>query len=97
MIYPKKISAKKSGTIIKILLAISLAIAIILTIINRVFTPNIIWAAFCNAGIIYIWITVMYSLNKNINIAGHVMLQSLAISLLSFYYLIFLSCLSFLY
>ena len=85
MLYPKKISSKKSNLLIKILLGFSLGIAIILTIINKLTTPEIHWAALANSGIIYIWITVRYSINKRTNIAGHVMIQAIAISLLTTY------------
>ncbi len=85
MIYPKKISAKKTEKLLKYLILLSVAIAILLVIINKLTTPKIHWAAICNAGIIYAWITVMYSINKNINIAGHVMIQTIALSLLALY------------
>ena len=76
MLYPKKLSSKKSNMLIKILLGVSFSLAIILTIMNKLTTPNIHWAALANAGIIYAWIT---------NIAGHVMIQAIAISLLTTY------------
>lgn len=85
MLYPQKLTSKKSDLIVKILLIISLLLAIILTIINKLTVPDIHWAALANAGIIYTWITVIYSINKNTNIAGHVMIQSIAISILSIY------------
>lgn len=85
MIYPKKISAKKSEFILKLLFIISVALAVLLVVINKLTTPQMHWAAICNAGILYTWITVIYSINKNINIAGHVMIQTIAISLLSLY------------
>ncbi len=85
MIYPKKISAKKTGIIIKILLLISVLVALLLTFINKKTTPDIHWAALSNAGIVYVWITVIYSMNKNINIAAHVMIQTIAITLLNLY------------
>ena len=61
MLYPKKLSSKKSNMLIKILLGVSFSLAIILTIMNKLTTPNIHWAALANAGIIYAWITVRYS------------------------------------
>ena len=85
MLYPQKLSSKKNNLIIKILLGVSLLIAIILIIINKLTTPEIHWAALVNAGIIYTWITVIYSINKRTNIAGHVMIQAIAISLLTTY------------
>lgn len=85
MLYPQKLSSKKSNLIIKILLGVSLLIAIVLIIINKLTTPTIHWAALSNAGIIYTWITVIYSINKRTNIAGHVMIQAIAISILTTY------------
>ena len=85
MIYPKKLSSKKSDMILKICMLASVLIAILLVVINRLTTSGIPWAALSNAGILYIWITVMYAINKNINIAGHVLLQTIAISILVVY------------
>lgn len=85
MIYPEKIKAKKSDKIIKIVMSITIAIAIVLVIINRLTTPHIPWAALANAGILYAWVVVMYSLKKNVNIAGHVLLQLITLSLLTVY------------
>ena len=85
MLYPQKLSQKKGNLIIKISIMISIIIAIILVLINHFITPDIQWAGIANAGIIYIWITVIYSINKNTNIAGHVLLQMIAISILTIY------------
>ena len=85
MIYPQKLNSRKNDLIVKIFIFISIFIGIILVIINTLTTPNIHWAGFCNAGIIYVWITVLYSINKNINIAGHVLVQAIAISILTIY------------
>jgi len=80
MIYPQKLSSKKGEKILNICLIISVIIAIVLVIINKITNPDIHWAALANCGIIYIWITVMYSIKKSRNIAGHVLLQTIAIS-----------------
>lgn len=85
MIYPQKLNSKKSDMIVKIAILVSAIVAIGLVMINRLTTPGIPWAALSNAGIVYIWITVLYSINKNINIAGHVLIQAIAISLLTAY------------
>lgn len=85
MIYPKKIKARKSDKIIKILISSSALIAIILVMINKLTTPSIPWAALTNAGILYTWVVVIYSIKKNINIAGHVLLQLIALSALMVY------------
>lgn len=85
MLYPQKINARKTGFIIKIAILISFAIGVLLVIINKFATPNISWAGYCNAGIIYIWVTVLYALNKNINMANHLFIQMLALSALAVY------------
>lgn len=85
MIYPQKPTSKKSEKILKILLSISVIIAIILVIINKITTPEIHWAALANCGIIYIWITAMYSIKKSTNVAAHVLMQTIAISVVCLY------------
>lgn len=85
MLYPQKLSSKKSELIIKIAILISIIIALILVIINRLTNQDIHWAALANAGIIYAWITIIYSINKRTNIAGHVLVQLIAIAVLTTY------------
>ena len=85
MLYPKKLNSKKRNLLIKILLGVSVGIAVILTIINKLTIPEIHWAALANSGILYAWITAKYSIDKRTNIAGHVMIQAIAISLLTVY------------
>lgn len=85
MIYPKKIKAKKSNKLIRIGIGLSVVMALILLLINKLTTPTIPWAALANAGVLYSWIIVMYSIKKNVNIAGHVLLQTIALSVLTVY------------
>lgn len=85
MIYPQKLSSKKGEIVLTILLGTSVLLGIILVIINKLTTPNIHWAALANCGIIYIWITVIYSIKKGTNIAGHVLIQTIAISAVALY------------
>ena len=49
MLYPKKLNSKKRNLLIKILLGVSVGIAVILTIINKLTTPEIHWAALANS------------------------------------------------
>lgn len=65
------------------MLIASILISLLLILINKLTTPKIPWSALANGGIVYSWITVMYSIRKNINIAGHVLVQTLAISALT--------------
>lgn len=85
MIYPKKISSKKSNIIMTSLMGFSVLVGIILFVINKLTTPDLHWAALSNAGIIYCWVVVIYSVNRNINIGGHVVLQTIALSALATY------------
>lgn len=85
MIYPQKLSSKKSGKLINILLLSSVVLGAILILINKLTTPNIQWAGIANSGIIYTWITVIFALKRNTNIAKHVLLQMIIISLVVLY------------
>ena len=85
MIYPQKLSSKKGDKVLKILLFASIILGVILVIINKLTTPKIHWAALANCGIIYAWITVMYSIKKSTNVAGHVLIQTIAISAVMLY------------
>ena len=85
MLYPQKLNSKKSDVMIIIAILISIDVGGILILINHFATPNIHWAGLSNAGIIYIWITVLYAINHNTNIAGYVLLETSTISLLTSY------------
>ncbi len=80
MIYPQKLNSRENNIILKLAIVISVIAGCLLVVINTLTTPSIHWAGICNAGIIYVWITVLYSINKNINIAGHVLVQAIALS-----------------
>lgn len=82
MLYPRKIDAKRGSKLVKILLSFSACISLLLLLINRVTTPNLHWGILTIACIVYIWITVLYALKKNKNIAAHILMQVVAISLL---------------
>ena len=79
MIYPQKINSKKCNLIIYTCLIISIVIGITLVIINKLTTPQIPWAGLANCGIIYTWLTTIYSIKKGTNIAGHVLIQTILI------------------
>ena len=85
MIYPQKLSSKKGEIVLKILMASSVLLGIILFIINKLTTPNIRWAALANCGIIYTWITVIYYIKRGTNIAGHVLIQTITTSVVVLY------------
>lgn len=65
------------------MLLISILIAIICSIINICTNTNYLWCLIVLAGILYSWVTVLYSIKRNINIASSVMIQFIAISVLT--------------
>lgn len=81
-LYPKVRNAKKDNFVIIIMLFISIITISTCTIINLLTFPNFLWCLLVAIGIIYSWITVMYSIRRNINIASNVMVQLIAISVL---------------
>lgn len=82
MIYPNKLNSKKSNLIVKVGFTISLFICVLLYVINKIINPSIPWSVIANVGIIYIWVILFYTINKRINIAGHVLLHMIATSIL---------------
>lgn len=85
MIYPQKLNSKKSAKLLYSFIITSIVLMISIIVINRIMTPSVHWAAFVNLGIIYAWVTVMYSIKRGTNIAGHVLVQTIAISLILLY------------
>ena len=85
MIYPQKLNSRNGEKIFRIALLISIIIAGLLIMINKLTTPDVHWAALANCGIIYVWITVFYSIKRSSNIAAHVLLQMLAITGVTLY------------
>ena len=85
MIYPQKLNSKKSNLIVNAGLIVSVSFAIMFVILNRIITPDVHWAAIVNGTIVYIWIVLFYTIRERINIAGHVLLHAIAISVLNVY------------
>ncbi len=75
-LYPNIINVKTSDVVINILSMISEVVCVLSVILNAVFTPNFKWSFIVILGIVYSWITVMYSIKKTVNIASHVLLQT---------------------
>lgn len=67
----------------KILLLISIISAVGCIVLN-VFFPEILWSVICILGIIYLWITISYSIKKNVNIASKILIHTIAAILLAF-------------
>lgn len=85
MIYPQKLNSKKRDFLFKFGILISVFCGIMLYILNIIITPDIPWAAIANIGIFYIWISLIYTVKKRINIAGHVLLHTILASLFTIF------------
>ena len=82
-LYPKIRNVKKVNIATKIMIVISILVAITCVIINLCTSTRYLWCLIVIVGIIYSWITVIYSIHRNINIASSVMIQFIAISVLT--------------
>lgn len=82
MIYPELINVKKTSLAMKLLVVISCVIAIVSIIVNELCTKEFKWSFIVIVGILYTWITTLYSIRKNVNIASHVLIQTICISVL---------------
>ena len=85
MIYPKKLNSRKSKIIIDVLLIFTMLISAILILINKLTTPNVSWAYIAICGIVYFWVTLIYSLKRNTNIAAHILVHMIATSIIVLY------------
>ena len=85
MIYPQKLNSRDGDIILKIAIVVSVVLGVVLFVINKATTPQIHWSAIANCGIIYAWITVIYSVKRNVNVAGHVLLQIIIVSMALLY------------
>lgn len=81
MLYPKISNVKRNNKIITGLMIGSIVLAIALVSINYYTEQKMHWSWLAIIGIIYCWITTIYSIKRNVNIASHVMLQMLCISI----------------
>ena len=82
-LYPKVRNEKTSNLAIKTMGIISIVVIIICMIINLCTSMKYLWFLIVIAGIAYSWVTVLYSIHRNVNIASNVMIQTLAISVLT--------------
>ena len=82
-LYPKVRNIKQVNLAIIISMAVSILIALICVIVNVCTSTKFWWSLIVIAGIIYCWVTALYSVHRNINIASNVMIQTIAISVLT--------------
>lgn len=81
-LYPNIINIKKSDLLIKYLVSASAIVVLLCMYINSITTPQINWSFIVTVSIVYIWATVLYSIKKNVNIAAHVLMQTVSLSIL---------------
>lgn len=80
-LYPKVRNVKEINLASGIMLIISFAISITCVIVNLCTSTKYLWCLIVIAGIVYSWITVIYSISRNVNIGSSVTLQFIVISL----------------
>lgn len=83
MLYPEILNIRKSNFLIRVMLIISILVSGLLVLSNLIFASKFPWSILCIIGIVYLWVTTIYSIQRNVNIAGHVMIQMIIISLLT--------------
>lgn len=82
-LYPKIRNVKKDNLAIKIMIIVSVLVSLTCLIVNICTTDDFMWSLIVIIGIIYSWVTVMYSIYRNVNIASSVMVQLIAISIIT--------------
>ena len=81
-LYPKVRNIEKGHLIIELMLFISFLVMLVCSIVNICTSTKYLWCLIVGIGIIYTWITVIYSLKRNINIGSNVMIHSILITVL---------------
>ncbi len=84
MIYPQKISNKKIEVFVKVFVFSAIMLSIALLVINYMFTPGFYWSYLCIVIILYVSLTVRYSVAKGRNISGFVLFQTILLTLLMY-------------
>lgn len=82
-LYPKIRNIKKDNIALKIMIIISLLVSLLVFIINIITSKEHFWSLIVIMGILYAWITVMYSVYRNVNIGSSITVQFIAISILT--------------
>ena len=82
MLYPNV--KKKSTNLFQNIMTLSVVIIdLICIVINKLTTPNFMWAYIVCVSLLYVLFTTIYSIKKHVNIASHVLAQVIAISVLT--------------
>lgn len=84
MLYPQITNVKKDREIAYLLLFLSAFLSAMLLIINYNFSRKFNWSIVSIVGIVYVWVSTMYALDKNVNLASYTFLQMIELSILLF-------------
>ena len=82
-LYPKVRNVKKASLASIIMIILSVITITVCVIVNLCTSTRYLWCLIVIAGIIYAWITAMYSIHRNVNIGSSVTLQFIIISILT--------------
>lgn len=81
MLYPRIIKIEKSNIIIGILIFICILISGVLIAIDFLTDAKVMWSLISSISIVYLWVTVIYSIRRGSSIASSIMIQTLVISI----------------
>lgn len=81
-LYPRITNIKRNQFVIELLFCVSMLAILACLIVNYAVQERFSWSILVILGIIYTWIVTLYSIKENRNIAFHVMLQLIILSIL---------------
>lgn len=84
MLYPKINNIKESRKVITIFKYISIFLCLIVAIINYTFSGNFDWSIIVVISIVYLWYSIIYALDKSVNLASYTLFQMIIISIILF-------------
>lgn len=84
MLYPKITNIKRSREAITILKIISVFLCLMLITINYTFSGKLDWSIIVIISIVYLWYSIIYALDKSVNLASYTLFQMTVISIFLF-------------
>ena len=84
MLYPQITNVKKSREVTNILMIISIFLSVVLMAINLLFSSRLNWSIVVISSVIYLWFSIIYALDKSVNLASYIFFQMIGDSILIF-------------
>lgn len=81
MLYPKIVNVKKSREVTCVLIIISIFLSLMLMTINYTFSGKLDWSIIVVISLIYLWYSILYALDKSVNLASYILFQMIVVSL----------------